>query len=588
MFCKIAFPTGEIFRLAEFPKSLHDLKAVVEQRYPHKVPKDYVFTHETSLNMPEVLKSESQFAELINYLQPGQTLKLSLQESVSKDDNTKSWSEIGYVSSQENLDAKPHKKLSLAESFDLGRSPHGEVYKIIGQSVQEELDNPNLFNPEQIKFLERLVDKKLERMEQNIKNFLESRLETLEKKYQLDNNTRSISSLQNEISGLNETPAAMIGRANSSKSGSETESSNKLKIPLSTLSSNATNSHVSASLASNNGITRIKRASRGDTKRTNIKDQKSEGEKKLLRIKFEGRYICDGCGMNPLVGPHYKCTECSDFDFCETCTRNLPHEHLLHLLSKEEEKARIENITRNANSKRSWILNKDNFQLKESQARSTSGESEKKGINPLAGNAIQSSQGNGSRRAYKAKFVQDSQNSTFNIQPSGPYEINFKLRNTGELKWPELTEIHCIGGCHVGRVEKIKSLQPGEETEVKLSLKAPDRSGMFSSSWKLYYPAGDSLKTFGPKLSFEIQVEEVPRDQSPVKSGLGNYDYLSQFIWINLESRYSEEVLTKANFLKEMFGGDLRQHLDFVSNCKSSVTVEEIVELYLQADHGTN
>ena len=29
--------------------------------------------------------------------------------------------------------------------------------------------------------------------------------------------------------------------------------------------------------------------------------------------------LCDGCGQIPIVGVRYKCTECSDFDFCRNC-----------------------------------------------------------------------------------------------------------------------------------------------------------------------------------------------------------------------------------------------------------------------------
>mgnify|MGYP006933353643 CR=1 FL=1 len=63
--------------------------------------------------------------------------------------------------------------------------------------------------------------------------------------------------------------------------------------------------------------------------------------------------------------------------------------------------------------------------------------------------------------------------------------------------------------------------------------------------------------------------------------------FFSDFLTCRLESKFSEDAIRKAKFLEEMFGGELRQHLDFVSNCKSSVTVEEIVELYLMAETTT-
>ena len=31
---------------------------------------------------------------------------------------------------------------------------------------------------------------------------------------------------------------------------------------------------------------------------------------------------CDGCHQCPISGPRYKCQECQDFDYCETCFHN--------------------------------------------------------------------------------------------------------------------------------------------------------------------------------------------------------------------------------------------------------------------------
>lgn len=28
-------------------------------------------------------------------------------------------------------------------------------------------------------------------------------------------------------------------------------------------------------------------------------------------------YVCDICGMNPIVGVRYKCVNCTDFDLCQ-------------------------------------------------------------------------------------------------------------------------------------------------------------------------------------------------------------------------------------------------------------------------------
>jgi len=66
-----------------------------------------------------------------------------------------------------------------------------------------------------------------------------------------------------------------------------------------------------------------------------LADKKNFYEKMMKDFaKFEAQgkavhsmYICDGCGMDPIVGPRYKCTVCDDFDYCEACEEKFRNEH---------------------------------------------------------------------------------------------------------------------------------------------------------------------------------------------------------------------------------------------------------------------
>ena len=62
---------------------------------------------------------------------------------------------------------------------------------------------------------------------------------------------------------------------------------------------------------------------------------KTEGkEKKDIHFFI----ICDGCGMQPLVGKRYKCKGCEDFDYCEKCYEKNKdtHKHEFTLIEKPE------------------------------------------------------------------------------------------------------------------------------------------------------------------------------------------------------------------------------------------------------------
>lgn len=47
--------------------------------------------------------------------------------------------------------------------------------------------------------------------------------------------------------------------------------------------------------------------------------------------------ICDGCQINPITGIRYKCSVCPDFDLCEKCENEKPHDHPLLKIRKPDQ-----------------------------------------------------------------------------------------------------------------------------------------------------------------------------------------------------------------------------------------------------------
>ena len=76
-----------------------------------------------------------------------------------------------------------------------------------------------------------------------------------------------------------------------------------------------------------------------------VEDKKEEPKKEIHNF-----IICDGCGMNPLVGKRYKCKTCQDFDYCEKCYEKNKdeHKHEFKLIEKKAlSKARLNIIRKN-------------------------------------------------------------------------------------------------------------------------------------------------------------------------------------------------------------------------------------------------
>ena len=67
-----------------------------------------------------------------------------------------------------------------------------------------------------------------------------------------------------------------------------------------------------------------------------IPEDKKEEKKEKNEKVIHHFYICDGCGMNPIVGKRYNCKGCPNFDYCEKCyeKNQKTHGHEFNLIKK--------------------------------------------------------------------------------------------------------------------------------------------------------------------------------------------------------------------------------------------------------------
>lgn len=74
-----------------------------------------------------------------------------------------------------------------------------------------------------------------------------------------------------------------------------------------------------------------------------LKNEKTEVNKnKGNRISTVHENIrCDKCKKFPIVGKRYKCLVCLDYDHCETCEIEFPHEHDMLVLKHQHSRLLI-------------------------------------------------------------------------------------------------------------------------------------------------------------------------------------------------------------------------------------------------------
>jgi len=60
------------------------------------------------------------------------------------------------------------------------------------------------------------------------------------------------------------------------------------------------------------------------------------GEEEPKTVVVHEGVSCNGCGTFPIRGIRYKCGECRDFDFCESCEKSMDHnpEHIFQKIKK--------------------------------------------------------------------------------------------------------------------------------------------------------------------------------------------------------------------------------------------------------------
>ncbi|XP_066320845.1 protein JOKA2-like isoform X2 [Miscanthus floridulus] len=186
---------------------------------------------------------------------------------------------------------------------------------------------------------------------------------------------------------------------------------------------------------------------------------------------------CDGCGVQPIVGPRYKSNVKEDYDLCDSCFQRMGNEMeyakidkpiLPHRLLRDPHANRKVHHTR--------VLMKSK------------------------------------REKLESRFILDVTvlDGTL-MTPSTPFTKIWRMHNNGSVVWPLGTQLIWVGGDQFALQTSVPLEIPvdgfpvDKEIDVAVDFVAPTRPGRYISYWRLASPSGQK---FGQRVWVHIQVED--------------------------------------------------------------------------------
>ena len=181
---------------------------------------------------------------------------------------------------------------------------------------------------------------------------------------------------------------------------------------------------------------------------------------------------CNNCEICPIIGSRFKCSVCPDFDFCQQCEKNNFHEHPFIKIRNPEQAPKIIFCTVDDSKKKPC---KPKNRQCEPQTR------------------------------LLCRFVRDVIGNEGDCHGSGEVFVkSWRLRNEGMTQWPRGCKLMFTNGDFGGDHAVLPCLRPGEEKDISVTCRSPDKEGKYNSYWRAVDPTGNR---FGQRLSIVIIVK---------------------------------------------------------------------------------
>jgi len=201
--------------------------------------------------------------------------------------------------------------------------------------------------------------------------------------------------------------------------------------------------------------------------------------------------VCDICEA-AITGVRYKCTSCVNYDLCAKCEAKPGSHDPSHALLK---------IQKPLGSHPSFMGRGCPY----TRPRNVNNNNDNARWNRSPRKTAQQS-------GLLSRFVQDVTIPDGTAMNSGQQFVKiWKLRNEGEIAWPEGTYLEFVGGdkLAVQREIPVPVAAPGNEVDIAVDMIAPAKPGRYISYWRLCNSDGSR---FGQRVWIDIYVQNETED----------------------------------------------------------------------------